>query len=262
MQLLNIHFLPNLTSAEELAGGAVVVIDVLRATTTIIHAVAAGVREVIPCLEIEEARRVAAGFPAGTALLGGERGGVKIEGFDLGNSPEEYNHASVGGKTVVLTTTNGTRAMMLCRQAQRVLIGAFVNASAIARSLAREERVHLLCAGTDGKITREDVLLGGRVVHCLLRELAEDKPEQNDACRIARQCYQNLLAIVGIDLSAGANARFEEIAALTQELRHSYGARNLIEVGLGQDIEVAAQVDRFDVVPELSLDDWRIRAQV
>ncbi len=260
MQLLNVHFLPKLTSADELAGGAVVVIDVLRATTTIIHAVAAGVREVIPCLEIEEARRVAAGFTAGTALLGGERGGVKIEGFDLGNSPEEYHHTTVGGKTVVLTTTNGTRAMMLCRQAKRVLVGAFVNASAIARSLVREERVHLLCAGTDGKVTREDALFAGRIVHCLLRERTSEKPEQNDACRIARECYQNLLAADGIDLSAGANARFEEIAALTQQLRHSHGARNLIDAGLGHDIEVAAQVDRFDVVPELSLDEWRIRA--
>jgi 2-phosphosulfolactate phosphatase len=260
MQQLNVHFLPSLTSADELAGGAVVVIDVLRATTTIIHAVAAGVREVIPCLEIEEARRVAAGFPTGTALLGGERGGVKIEGFDLGNSPEEYNRENVGGKTVVLTTTNGTRAMMLCRQAKRVLVGAFVNASAIARSLAQEERVHLLCAGTEGKITREDVLFAGRVIHTLLSERGGEAPEQNDACRIARECYQNLLAADGIDLSAGANARMEERAALTQELRHSHGGRNLIDVGLAHDIEVAAQVDRFTIVPELSLDEWRICA--
>jgi 2-phosphosulfolactate phosphatase len=258
MQILKVHFLPSLTSPEELAGGAVVVIDVLRATTTIVHAVAAGAREVVPCLEIEEARRLAAGFPKGTALLGGERGGLKIEGFDLGNSPEEYNRATVGGKVVVLTTTNGTRAMMLCRQAKRVLVGAFVNASAVAASLAQEERIHLLCAGTQGEITREDVLFAGRVAYRLLGESARSKPEQNDSCRIARDCYQNLLTVDGIDLSAGTDSRFEEIAALTQELRHSHGGRNLIDVGLDHDIDVAAQVDQFAIVPELDLEKWSI----
>jgi 2-phosphosulfolactate phosphatase len=258
MQSLKVHFLPSLTSADELAGGAVVVIDVLRATTTIVHAVAAGAREVIPCLEIEEARRVAAGFSKGTVLLGGERGGLKIEGFDLGNSPEEYNRAAVGGKVVVLTTTNGTRAMMLCRQAKRVLVGAFVNASAVARALVQEEHVHLLCSGTEGQITREDVLYAGRLVYSLLRELAGSKPEQKDPCRLARECYQNLLAADGIDLSADPNSRFEEIAALTQELRHSQGGQNLIDIGLDHDIGVAAQVDRFAIVPELDLEKWSI----
>lgn len=259
MKSLKVHFLPSLTSPEELARGAVVVIDVLRATTTIVHAVASGARQVIPCLEIDEARRLAAGFPPGEALLGGERGGLKIEGFDLGNSPEEYSRPSVGGKTVVLTTTNGTRAMMLCRQAKRVLVGAFVNASAVARALAPEERVHLLCAGTEGEITREDVLLAGRVAYSLLRELPGSKPEQNDPCRIAQECYQSVLSADGIDLSAGADSRFEEIAALTQELRHSRGGRNLIEVGLEHDIGLAAQVDQFAIVPELSVEEWVIR---
>lgn len=258
--MLKVHFLPTLTSADELAGGAVVVIDVLRATTTIVHALAAGVREVIPCLEINEARRVAAGFPPGTALLGGERGGVKIAGFDLGNSPEEYNPATVGGKVVVLTTTNGTRAMMLCRQAKRVLIGAFVNASAVASALLGEPQVHLLCAGTQGEITREDVLFAGRVAHALLRNLQGSEPEQNDSCRIARESYLNLLAANRIESLKGADAVARESAALAQELRHSQGGGNLIDVGLDYDIGVAAQVDRFTIVPELELAKWSIGA--
>ena len=250
MQSLKVHFLPSLTSAEELAGGAVVVIDVLRATTTIVHAVAAGAREVIPCLEIEEARRVAAGFPKGTALLGGERGGLKIEGFDLGNSPEEYDPATVGGKVVVLTTTNGTRAMMLCRRAKRELVGAFVNASAIARALASEENVHLLCAGTQGEITREDVLFAGCAANRLLRKLSDAEPEQNDPCRLARESYSSLLGDAG--------AIVQETALLHRELRHSQGGRNLIDVGLDRDIGVAAQIDRFAIVPELDLEKWSI----
>jgi 2-phosphosulfolactate phosphatase len=259
MQTLKVHFLPTLTSADELAGGAVLVIDVLRATTTIVHALAAGVREVIPCLEIDEARRVAAGLPKGAALLGGERGGVKIDGFDLGNSPEEYNPATVSGKVVVMTTTNGTRAMMLCRQAKRVLIGAFVNASAVASALLGEQQVHLLCAGTQGEITREDVLLAGRVVHALLRELSGSEPEQNDSCRIARESYLNLLTTNRVEPLNGADAVARESAALAQELRRSQGGRNLIDVGLDHDIEVAARVDRFAIVPELELDKWSIR---
>jgi len=258
MQSLKVHFLSSLTSPEELAGGAVVVIDVLRATTTIVHAVAAGAREVIPCLEIEEARRVAAGFPKGAALLGGERGGLKIEGFDLGNSPEDYNRATVGGKVVVLTTTNGTRAMMLCRQAKRVLVGGFVNASAVAAALAQEERVHLLCAGTQGEITREDVLFAGRVVDQLLCALPRAKPETNDQGRIARECYSNLIAAGPGEPAASADAIDREIAVLSSELRHSQGGRNLIDVGLDRDIGLAAQVDRFAIVPELDLEKWSI----
>ena len=89
--LLHVHLLPALVAAEELAASTVVVIDVLRASTTINHALAEGAREVIPCLEVEEARRVAAGLPTGQAVLGGEREGLRIEGFDLGNSPCEYS---------------------------------------------------------------------------------------------------------------------------------------------------------------------------
>ncbi|HVW36987.1 MAG TPA: 2-phosphosulfolactate phosphatase [Pirellulales bacterium] len=255
--------MPLLTSPEELAGGAVVVIDVLRATTTIIHAIAAGARAVIPCLEIDEARRAAAGYPPGEALLGGERGGLKIEGFDLGNSPEEYNRAAVGGKTVVLTTTNGTRAMMLCRQAKRVLVGAFVNASAVARELMLEERVHLLCAGTEGEITREDVLFAGRVADQLLRTAAtEEETEQNDPCRIARECYLNVVAAARSTADSVPEAAAQEIAVLSQELRHSQGGRNLIGAGLEHDIGVAAQVDRFAIVPELSLANWSIEPAI
>src|SRR5438067_13583166 len=99
---LDVYLLPDLVESAALAGEMVVVIDVLRATTTIIHALAAGAREVVPCLEIDEARGVA-GRLGKAAVLGGERGGVAIAGFDLGNSPAEYTRERVGGKTVVFT---------------------------------------------------------------------------------------------------------------------------------------------------------------
>src|ERR1041384_8191351 len=105
---INVHLLPILVEPHELAGKLVVVIDVLRATTMIIHALAAGAKAVIPFLEVAGARELAERLP-GQAVLGGERGGNRIAGFDLGNSPLEYTPAAVGGKTLVFTTTNGTR---------------------------------------------------------------------------------------------------------------------------------------------------------
>ncbi len=166
---LNAHFLPALLEPEELTGAAVVVIDVLRASTVIACALAAGAREVIPCLEVEEARKIAAGLPKGEALLGGERHGLPIEGFDFGNSPAEYRPDLVAGRTVVFTTTNGTRAMNACHKASRVLIGAFVNCQAVCAALPPARPIHLLCAGTSGKITREDVLFAGLVAEPLDR---------------------------------------------------------------------------------------------
>ena len=114
---LNVYALSKLVEPAELAGATAVVIDVLRAGTTIVYALAAGAEQVVPCLEVADARAMVEQFPAGTALLGGERQGLPIEGFDLGNSPDEYEPARVAGKTIVLTTTNGTRAMASAREA-------------------------------------------------------------------------------------------------------------------------------------------------
>ena len=194
IETLAVDFLPALTSPDELAGATVVVIDVLRATTVITRALALGAREVIPCLEVEEARRIAAEFPAGQALLGGERDGLKIPGFDLGNSPREFTPEICARRTFVFTTTNGTRAMNACHRAARVLIGAFVNLSAVAAALPAEGAIHLLCSGTRGKITREDVLLAGAIVDRLMAagKVAESAP--NDQARIARAAWRELTA--------------------------------------------------------------------
>jgi 2-phosphosulfolactate phosphatase len=125
---IDVYLLPALVDPVELEGKAVVVIDVLRATTTIVHALAAGTSEVAPCEEIEDAKKLAATLGS-KAVLSGEREGLPIPGFDLGNSPAEFTRDRVAGKTLVFTTTNGTRAMHRCRHAARVLLGAFVNFS-------------------------------------------------------------------------------------------------------------------------------------
>jgi 2-phosphosulfolactate phosphatase len=244
MLSLKAHFLPKLTTPDELADGAVVVIDVLRATTVIAHALAAGTRQVIPCLEVEDALQAAAGLPKGEAVLGGERGGLKIDGFDLGNSPDEFTPQSVGGKTLVFTTTNGTRAMMAGKQARRVVTGAFVNASAVVETLAGEGDVHLLCAGTRGEITREDVLCAGLLAERLSRGTASDL-KINDELLIARDAWRAFLA---------SQERADMTASLAVTLRSTQGGRNLIRLGLAHDIEVASQIDRFRLVPQLDLE--------
>src|SRR5262245_53129124 len=119
---VQVHLLPSLVPAGRLAGGLAVVIDVLRATTTIIHALAAGCSAVIPAAEVEEARERAGRMLAGKVLLGGERDGRPLPGFDRGNSPLEYTPAACRGTTLVLTTTNGTRALLRAAEAERVLV--------------------------------------------------------------------------------------------------------------------------------------------
>ena len=239
---IEVYLLPALVEPAELAGKAVVVIDVLRATTTIIHALAAGATQVIPCLEVDEARWMAKEM-GGEAVLGGERGGQQIPGFDLGNSPLEYTPGAVSGKTVVFTTTNGTRAMLRCRAARQVLMGAFVNFSAVCRELAGENEIVLLCAGTDGHVTREDALFAGAVVDDLARAA---KCTVNDQGQIAADAWRTAVRLL-TDRPLGI------------KLRDSRGGRNLIEIGQENDIDIAAQIDKFDIVPQLDLAAWRIR---
>src|SRR5262249_25946216 len=130
-----VHLLPSLAVPGRLNGGIAVVIDVLRASTTIIHALAAGCTCVRPCAEVEEARELAGEMRVGRALLGGERDGLRLPGFDLGNSPSEYTAKLCRGNTLVLTTTNGTRALLRAAEADRVLVAGFVNYSAVCEQL-------------------------------------------------------------------------------------------------------------------------------
>jgi 2-phosphosulfolactate phosphatase len=275
MPSIHAHFLPQLVAPEALAGGTVVVIDVLRATSTITYALAAGARRVVPCGEIDEARRIAAGLPEGGTLLGGERGGLAIEGFDLGNSPCEYTLQRVAGRTIVFTTTNGTRAMLHCRQAERVLLGAFVNLGAVVERLRSADRVHLLCAGTEGEISLEDVLAAGAIVNRLMPRLDPEaagpwwRAELNDQARIAADMsreisppalpLEKLSSLTGLPLEMLVPLRKTAAGAVELWLVQSKGGQNLKRVGLARDILDCAAIDRFQVVPELDVAAWEIR---
>jgi 2-phosphosulfolactate phosphatase len=253
LQTLHVYTLPEQVTLEGLAGGTVVVIDVLRASTTIVHALEAGAAEVIPCLEVEEAVARAAEFPEGRAILGGEREGLPIDGFALGNSPDEYTADRVEGRVVVFTTTNGTRAMSRCRLADRVLIGAFVNASAVYQRLLPAEKVHLLCAGSRGECSSDDALLAGLLVDRLLRKGGR-------ACRLNRQAQvvrEQWGAAFAVPFVVGAEPL--EPDRLARALDQSVAGRRLRAIGRGDDVRTAAQVDRFAGVPELDPETFRIR---
>src|SRR5207244_7804509 len=146
-----VHLLPALAAPGRLAGGVAVVIDVLRATTTIVHALAAGCKDVRPCADLDEARRLADGMRAGRVILAGERGCEKVPGFDRGNSPREFIPANCKGCTLVLSTTNGTKALLRAAEADRVLVAGFVNFSAVCEQLRFDARpLHIVCSGSDG----------------------------------------------------------------------------------------------------------------
>jgi 2-phosphosulfolactate phosphatase len=250
---LNVHSLPTLLTPDELAGGIVVVIDVLRASTTIVHALHAGAVEVIPCLETADARAVADSLPRDRFVLGGERGGLPIEGFDLGNSPTEYTPFSVGGKTLVFTTTNGTRAMLQCRKARRVLIGAFCNASAVVERLIDASTVHMVCSGSGGEISRDDVLYAGLLTDWLQRRSGLTW-QCNAQAVVARE---NWLGSFALPAAMGAEPLPPE--NLAAELKTSLAGRRLLSIGLEGDILAAAQIDAFEIVPELDVRTFRIR---
>ncbi|MDZ4818278.1 MAG: 2-phosphosulfolactate phosphatase [Planctomycetota bacterium] len=252
MTSISVHFLPSLTTPDELAGGTVVMIDILRASTTITHALAAGAKVVIPCGEVEEARQLAAKLPGNSCVLGGERKGLPIEGFTFGNSPQDYTSSAVAGKQVIFTTTNGTAALLQCRSAAKVFIGAFVNLSAIVARIQQEESIHLLCAGTGGQITREDVLFAGALTQRLITQGA-GQWSLNDQARIAVDAWITSFIVDGQPIDPTP----ESLAAT---LLQTQGGRNLSRIGFAQDIETVARIDLFSIVPELNLDCWQITA--
>jgi 2-phosphosulfolactate phosphatase len=235
---VEVHLLPALVPPGRLRGGVAVVIDVLRATTVMVHALAAGCTRVLPCLEVEEARQLAGEMPAGRVLLGGERHGKPLPGFDLGNSPGEYVPQVCKGTALVLTTTNGTRALVVAAGAERVLVAAFVNYSAVCEQLRAEARpIHVVCAGTEGEVTLEDVLLAG----ALVEDLSEAGAVRlNDSARLAWDAFENHGRV------------------LQGALEVSRGGADLRRLGYDEDIRAAAQVDAYALVPELRRDPLRV----
>lgn len=215
-----------------LAESTVVVIDVVRATTTIIEALANGARAIYPTVSTEEAVRLGSSMGREDTLLCGERKGHKIEGFDLGNSPGEFTGDVVGGKKLIMTTTNGTRALNAGQEGRRLLPCAFTNLTAVARAVARDDHVVIICAGQDDRFSLDDALCAGHLVQRLIGEI-EDEPDLNDAARAVR----------ALASARKPTRKFLSLAA---------GGAAVIEIGLGDDLEICCDVDRHDIVASMT----------
>lgn len=222
------HF-DRLTGPRSSNDGPIVVIDVLRATTVIVCALANGAREIIPVSDPEAARLLARSGDG--ALLGGEQHNRRIAGFDFGNSPDEYD-ARVSGKTVIMHTTNGTRVLDALRGGKLIWCGAFANASTIARALCRPDilAVAFVCAGQDEGFSLEDFVCAGACI---------------DAVSAARETLCDDEAIAARELFRGHRA---SLAAL---LRMGNHAKALEIAGLGADVAFSTVLDRYDVLPKL-----------
>jgi 2-phosphosulfolactate phosphatase len=249
---LNVHNLPRDVAASDLAGSVVVVIDLLRATSTICQALASGASEVVPFLEVDEALAEVERAGRSAIILGGERNGGRISGFNLGNSPGEYTPAIVARRRVYFTTTNGTRALHHARLARRVLVGALLNLSAVIASIQDEPRVAILCAGTGGHPTREDILAAGAMASGLAK-LWTGTCDFNEAAVAARREWEQV-----IENARTLGRPLNEQVVI--ELRNTQGGRNLLGIGLDRDLVDCAQIDRLSAVPELDVPNWRITA--
>jgi 2-phosphosulfolactate phosphatase len=214
----------------------VVVIDVLRATSTIVEALVNGARSILPVSGVDEAVRKADELGRDTVLLCGERDAEPIRGFQLGNSPAEFTRERVAGRTLIMTTTNGTNAVLMASAGISCFTGSLLNARAVARRLAeRDADVLLLCAGREGAFALEDAVCAGRIVR-YLRELGV--PVQgNDGLRAA--------------------FRLSAAPVTPRVLARTAAGRRLREVGRVDDLAFCAQENRHDAVPVL--DEHRIR---
>lgn len=215
------------------AGRVVAVIDVLRASSTIVTALANGARAVVPFGDADALMTRARQFERGTVKLAGERRMLPIDGFDLGNSPSHFTAAAIGGQTVLLTTTNGTRALIAAEGATDVVVAAYVNMSAVTAMLRAALRggtdVVLACAGQDGHFALEDAACAGRLVRAVTRRLSG--VAMNDAAHSCALLARNY---------------GEDVASVFRESAHG---RALADAGFSDDLALCAAVDAYPVVP-------------
>lgn len=228
---INVIFSPNSVDELYFNDKTTVVIDVLRATTVIIEALSNGAKEIIPVASIDFAIKISGNSSERMTLLCGERNTKIIDGFNLGNSPFEYSSETVQSKSIVLFTTNGSKAIVKSKYSSRLIIGAFTNISAVVESLANENHIEILCSGTSGKFSLEDAVCAGNIVK-LLCDMYENN-ELNDAAQAALVLYQ----------------KYEN--RIYEMLKNSEHGKVLISNGFDADLEFAARINSSKHVPHL-----------
>jgi len=233
---VEVVLIPAHLDGRSLSGKTMIVFDVLRATTTITSAFAAGIRSVRAFADLEEAKSAAAAANP-RPILCGELNALPAPGVDLGNSPRQFTPAHAG-RDIFMATTNGTKAITAARSASQMFVAALVNAKAAAKAAATGRPILLLGSGTNGAISMEDTIGAGAVCEYLQ---TFGYAAVNDVTKIARRLF----------LSTADN--------LPAVLRDSQGGHNNIKVGLEADIDFAAQLNVFDIVGVVDTKDLVIR---
>ena len=230
---IDVYFSPAQVDEMQLRDKNVIVIDVLRASTTIVTALNNGAREIIPVGSVESAVKVSGNLFGDVVLRGGERNGKIITGFNLGNSPSEYTEEAVKGKSIIFCTTNGSSAMVKAKYAKRMAVGGFINVSLVADFIRQAgEDFSIVCAGEKQLFSMEDAVCVGMLVKILV----EDAPitvELNDAAGAAQVLYKTV----------GKN--------LLKMAKSSDHGKFLVDIGFENDLKTCVNVDSIPVLPLL-----------
>ena len=228
--MIDLYFTPSQIKNEaQLSGSNVVVVDVLRASTTIATALKNGARCIIPADSVETALKYVSLMKSDEVLLCGERGGKIIEGFDLGNSPFEYTRDKVKGKTLIYASTNGSVAIVKSKHAKSSVIGGFVNASKVVDFLkSKNGDILFLCSGKLGRFCIEDTVCAGMIIDMLSKVKKIDLTDS---------------ALAGVVLYRNYKSK------ILNMLKKSEHGRFLIELGFEKDLEVASKVDSIPILP-------------
>lgn len=217
---------------DELRDKTVVIIDVLRASSTIVTAFMSGAKAIIPVGDMGEASKISQNVDSDNYLLCGEKDGEKIEGYDLGNSPLEYTKEVVEGKNLIFNTTNGTKAIKKSLGSSQILIASFLNVGAIVEELkSQDNEIVLVCAGWKGRLAFEDMLLAGNIIY-----LMSDGNLPNDSRDGAKVAF-------GLYDKYG-----EDISTVIHQSNHAMRLKDIIGTS---DIDYCCQVDITDMLPRL-----------
>lgn len=225
MNKVEVCLTPDLIHQFDLKGKIAVVVDIFRATSCMVTGMAYGVKCIHPVQDVEDC------FNLGKKgmITAGERGGVKVEGFDIGNSPFEYMKDEFQGKSVAVTTTNGTRAILASQAADQVLIGAFLNLDTLVSYLSSLQKdIVIHCAGWKGTINIEDTLFAGAVI----AKLSDTRTLSGDPALLALQLYE------------------QNKSSLIKIAQASSHAQRLAGFGIEKDLEFCMDLSLYTVLPE------------
>lgn len=239
---IKVRLTPHLVDELAMRDRTVVVVDVLRTGTSIITALANGAREVILTATVDSAARVTGNLAGAVTQLAGERNDRMIEGFHFGNSPLEFTPDRVTGKAIVFLSTNGTPALVRARHARELALCAFVNITAVAAFIRRQEGdVEIHCAGNSGSLCLEDAVCAGMLLHLLADDLPRG-PHPGDAATAALALYKS-------------HAR-----GIQRMLQRSEHGTALKDLGAAGDVLACAGIDTVPVVPLWDGSTLRLRA--